>query len=505
MSNQLPVVLALDAGTTSVRCIAFDPLGNISHQASRSIELAFPQPGWVETDANIIWYRLYDCLIETWNKLGQNRSNVIGIGLANQRETIVAWHSVTGEPLYPAISWQDRRTTNRCRVLKAQDNELWFSKSTGLTYDPYFSCSKIEWILEHVDEVRRAKELNTLRIGTIDTWLVWKLTGGQVYCTDPTNASRTGLFNIVSLKWDKDLIDHWNIKDICLPEIIQNDKSIKKTEISEISNLPLLAIMGDQQASAYGHNCQRAGQAKNTFGTGCFLVYCIGEKPLYSQNGLITTISYLKSDSAFYAFEGSVFAAGSLVEWMIRNKWIDKNEGLRQITLRSGQAKQSLYFVPALTGLGAPYWDPQARGTILGIDLDTSIEDLVTAAINSIAFQVDDLIQTIETETKTKIIELLVDGGLSQLQQLMQLQADLSDVVVLKSSIIETTAWGVAKLAFENHGMQVNHSSDNFYTEIFKPSMSELHRKRFRYDWSRAVQRSLNWLRDCNEYNSYHA
>jgi glycerol kinase len=496
MPNQVPIILAIDVGTTSVRCIAFSLDGQIIDSHSEHLLLEFPNKGWVETNATNMWLKTLICLKTTWYKLGSHQQHVLGIALANQRETTIAWDIKTREELYPAISWQDRRTVQRCDILKSKDTNNWFHHSTGLSFDPYFSCSKFEWLISHVSSVKRALHNKTLAISTVDSWIVFQLTQGNGYYTDPTNASRTGFFNLHTLQWDSELLSFWGCEKITLPNLICNDKVNINIQVEGLPNLPLLSIMGDQQAATYGHGCTKPGQAKNTYGTGSFLNYIVGSEPIFSNRGLITTVAYLKSDSTLFAVEGSVLIAGALVEWMIRHNWLNHPDQLESAYINPFTKSPKVFFVPAFTGLGIPYNNPNVSGLITGLTIDTLPSELISSALNSIAFQVDEVIQTFSDELNLTLTELNVDGGLAHLDCLMQFQADLSNVKLYKSDMVEVTAWGTARMGFEKYGYFSDNNSSKIDTKIFVPTNTETHRVSMRKKWRKAIECSLHWSQD---------
>ena len=387
-------------------------------------------------------------------------------------------------------------------MLKSRDTSNWFHRTTGLSLDPYFSCSKLEWLVSQVDAIKKALHNNSLGIGTADSWIVFQLTQGNEYCTDPTNASRTGFFNLHTLNWDADLLSFWDCKGINLPNLLFNDKIKFNIQVEGLPSLPLLSIMGDQQAATYGHGCIKPGQAKNTYGTGSFLNYIIGSEPIFSERGLITTLAYLKSDSVLFAMEGSVLIAGALVEWMIRNNWLNHPDQLESAYINPFTTSPKVFFVPAFTGLGIPHNNSNVRGLITGLTIDTLPSDLISSALNAIAFQVDDVIQAISDDLNLTLTELNVDGGLAHLDRFLQFQADLSNISLSKSDMVEVTAWGTARMAFETCGYFSDNKSSTINRKYFVPTKTEKQRTNIRNKWKSAIDCSLLWSQESIDESS---
>ena len=448
-------ILALDQGTTSSRAIIFDKAGKIKATAQKEFQQIFPRPGWVEHDPLEIWSSQLEVINDSLT--GIDKNEVAAIGITNQRETTVVWDKNTGKPVYNAIVWQDRRTANITNRLKKEGMESLFQKKTGLILDPYFSGTKIYWILENIKGLREKAEQGLLAFGTIDSWLVWKLTNGKHHITDVTNASRTLLFNIHTMEWDEELLKILKIPRNILPEAHpssliygKTSKDITGTEIT------ISGIAGDQQAALFGQKCFKPGMIKNTYGTGCFMLMNTGEKPVKSSQKLLTTIAWQIENRVEYALEGSVFIGGAVVQWLRDKLGIIKSSD--EIEKMASEVKDNggVYFVPAFSGLGAPYWNPNARGIIVGLTRGTSREHLARAALEAIAYQSFDLVKAMEKDSKIKLKQLRVDGGASVNNLLMQFQAELLRVPIIRPKIIETTALGAAYLA----GLAVNFWED---------------------------------------------
>lgn len=441
-------ILAIDQGTTSSRAILFDKKGSIKQIAQKEFTQIFPESGWVEHDPEEIWDSQRDVLDEVIKKISNEDSNIKAIGITNQRETTIVWNKKTGEPLYNAIVWQDRRTADYCRSLIDKGLDKTIQQKTGLIIDAYFSASKINWILENVKGARELTVSGDLAFGTVDSWLIWKLTDGKSHITDVSNASRTMLFNIHTLEWDDELLEIFDIPKSMLPEVKGNSEIYAYTDKSTAGKeVPIAGIAGDQQAALFGQLCISKGMVKNTYGTGCFLLMNIGEKPIISNHKLITTIAWKIGEKVQYALEGSVFIAGAVVQWLRDEmKLIQSSDEVESIAT-SVSDSNGVYFVPAFAGLGAPYWNPNARGTLLGLSRGTQSAHIVRAALESIAFQNRDVILAMEADSDTKISELRVDGGAARNNFLMQFQADLLKCKVIRPEITETTALGAAYLA----------------------------------------------------------
>ncbi|HLR00920.1 MAG TPA: glycerol kinase GlpK [Sphingobacterium sp.] len=440
-------ILAIDQGTTSSRAIVFDRNGEIKEIAQKEFRQIFPKSGWVEHDPEDIWNSQLEVLNDAIGKLPQ-KDLIKGIGITNQRETTLLWNRETGEPVYNAIVWQDRRTADYCNEIAEQGFDKTIQEKTGLIIDAYFSASKIHWILENVDGARELAEKGQLAFGTVDSWLIWKLTEGKVHITDVSNASRTMLYNIHDLTWDKELLEIFDIPASLLPEVKSNSEVYAETSPAIIgSAIPIAGIAGDQQAALFGQLCLDQGMVKNTYGTGCFILMNIGEKPIISKNKLVTTIAWKIGDEVNYALEGSVFIAGAVIQWLRDEmKLIQAAPETEEIS-QSIKDTDGVYFVPAFAGLGAPHWNPKARGTLLGLSRGTKPAHIIRAALESIAFQSRDVILAMEHDSGSKIKELRVDGGAALNNFLMQFQADLLKADVLRPKVTETTALGAAYLA----------------------------------------------------------
>ncbi len=488
-------ILALDEGTSSCRAIVFNRKGEPCATAQREFPQIFPKPGWVEHDPNEIWSSQASVIAEVITTLDINGKNIAGIGITNQRETTVVWDAETGEPLYNAIVWQDRRTAELCDKLKAEGKSDLIHKKTGLLIDAYFSGTKIKWILDNVEGARQRAEQGKLRFGTIDTWLVWKLTRGEVHCTDVSNASRTMLFNINTLDWDDELLDMLDIPRSMMPRVCSSSEVYGHTKTTIFAHeVPIAGIAGDQQAALFGQQCTEPGMMKNTYGTGCFLLMNCGNKPIFSKNNLLTTIGWQLDGKVTYALEGSIFVGGSVVQWL--------RDGLRLIHVSSEIEALAasvadtggVYFVPALTGLGAPWWDQNARGTITGLSRGTTAAHIARAALEGIAFQTYDIAEAMEKDAGLKLRELKVDGGASRNNLLMQFQSDILRSRVVRPTVTETTARGAAYLA----GLAVGYwkSLDDISGQweadrCFEPQQSQEYADKAVAGWRDAVRRTL--------------
>lgn len=488
-------ILALDEGTSSCRAIVFNRKGEPCATAQREFPQIFPKPGWVEHDPNEIWSSQASVIAEVITTLDINGKNIAGIGITNQRETTVVWDAETGESLYNAIVWQDRRTAELCDKLKAEGKSDLIHKKTGLLIDAYFSGTKIKWILDNVEGARQRAEQGKLRFGTIDTWLVWKLTRGEVHCTDVSNASRTMLFNINTLDWDDELLDMLDIPRSMMPRVCSSSEVYGHTKTTIFAHeVPIAGIAGDQQAALFGQQCTEPGMMKNTYGTGCFLLMNCGNKPIFSKNNLLTTIGWQLDGKVTYALEGSIFVGGSVVQWL--------RDGLRLIHVSSEIEALAasvadtggVYFVPALTGLGAPWWDQNARGTITGLSRGTTAAHIARAALEGIAFQTYDIAEAMEKDAGLKLRELKVDGGASRNNLLMQFQSDILRSRVVRPIVTETTARGAAYLA----GLAVGYwkSLDDISGQweadrCFEPQQSQEYADKAVAGWRDAVRRTL--------------
>lgn len=441
-------ILALDQGTSSSRAIIFDHEGHICATSQKEFPQHFPKPGWVEHNPKDIWSSEAAVVAEAITTLSINGLDIAGIGITNQRETTIVWDAETGEPVYNAIVWQDRRTSEFCDSLKAKGLTGFIREKTGLIVDAYFSATKIRWILENVPGAREKAEAGKLRFGTVDSWLIWNLTRGEVHVTDVSNASRTMLFNIHTLTWDEDLLKLLEIPASMMPEVRSSSEIYGYTKTTIFAHkVPIAGIAGDQQAALFGQMCTAAGSVKNTYGTGCFLLMNSGTKPIMSSHNLLTTVAWKIGDTVNYALEGSIFVGGSAVQWLRDGLGIIKSsseiEGLAMTVPDNG----GVYFVPALTGLGAPYWDQYARGTICGLSRGTTAAHIARAALEGIAFETMDIVNAMEKDSGIKLSELKVDGGASRNNLMMQFQADILGTKVIRPQITETTALGACYLA----------------------------------------------------------
>ena len=488
-------ILSLDQGTTSSRAVLFDEKQNIISLAQKEYVQIYPQEGWVEHDPMEIYSSQMSVMMEAVAQSGVNAKDISAIGITNQRETTIVWEKATGKPVYNAIVWQCRRTADIISNLVNEGMSESIRAKTGLIPDAYFSGSKIAWILDNVDGARAKAEKGELLFGTVDTWLLWKLTEGKVHVTDYTNASRTMVFNIHELSWDNELLKALNIPNAMLPEVRSSSEIYGYTGILGV-DIPIAGIAGDQQAALFGQCCFDKGEVKNTYGTGCFLLMNTGEQAYTSKNGLITTLAASTEGKPVYALEGSVFTGGAVVQWL-RDGLQVINES-REIEQHASNVETSggVYFVPAFTGLGSPYWDMYARGCIIGITRGTTKEHIMRAALESIAFQSNDMITAMENDTGIKIPELKADGGASVNNLLMQLQADISDKQVLLPQISESTALGAAYLAGLAVGIWKN--TDELkqlwqQSKTFFPAIDETKRTKLLKNWHKAIDRSLNW------------
>jgi glycerol kinase len=441
-------ILSFDQGTTSSRAIVFNKAGSIVSIAQKEFEQIYPQPGWVEHNANEIWSSQIAVAIEAIVKAGITPTDIAAIGITNQRETTVLWDKKTGEPLYNAIVWQDRRTSAYCDELKAKGLAKNIQEKTGLILDAYFSATKIRWILDHVEGARAKAEAGELAFGTIDSWLIWKLTDGRVHVTDVTNASRTMIYNIHTLDWDQELLDLFDIPKNILPEVKSSSETYGETTGNVLAaKIPIAGIAGDQQAALFGQMCTEVGMVKNTYGTGCFMLMNIGDKPIVSQNNLVTTIAWKINGKVQYALEGSIFIGGAVVQWLRDGLGIISTSAEVETLALKVKDTGGVYLVPAFAGLGAPHWNQDARGTITGITRGTTASHIARAAVESIAFQTMEVLKAMEADSGYRIKELRVDGGATSNDMLMQFQADLLDTTVIRPEVTEVTALGAAYLA----------------------------------------------------------
>lgn len=496
MKNKL--ILALDQGTTSSRAIVFNHDGEIVNVSQKSFEQIFPKPGWVEHDPNEIWSSQMSVTAEVIAKVGISGKEIAAIGITNQRETTIVWDRETSIPIYNAIVWQDRRTAKYCDELKAQGHGDIIKEKTGLVLDAYFSATKLKWILDNVEGAREKAEQGKLCFGTVDTWLIWKLTRGKMFMTDVSNASRTMLLNIHTMEWDHQLLNLFDIPQSILPEIKQSSEVYGVTSTTLFSTkIPIAGVAGDQQAALFGQLCIHPGMVKNTYGTGCFMLMNTGEKPVYSKNNLLTTIAWKIKGKTTYALEGSVFVGGAAVQWLRDGaKMIDAAHEIEELA-SSVPDNGGVYFVPALTGLGAPYWDQYARGAIFGITRGTTNAHIARATLEGIAYQVYDLVKAMEADFEKKGTELRVDGGAVANNLLMQFQSDLFNFKVIRPKTLETTALGAAYLAGLAIGywdsvdeLQKQWTIDReFSPEMHSDTVTELVK-----NWDKAVGRTENWI-----------
>lgn len=495
----MQAVLALDQGTTSSRAIVFGRDGSIMALAQQEFRQFFPQPGWVEHDAEEIWRSQREVAVQALAKAGIAASDVAAIGIANQRETTVLWDRATGRPVAPAIVWQDRRTASRCDALRHAGHEGLFARKTGLVLDAYFSGTKLEWLLDHVPGARVRAERGELAFGTIDSWLVWRLTGGRVHATDASNASRTLLFDIHAQRWDDDLLALLRIPRAVLPEVVDSSAVIGKTACEGLpEGIAIAGIAGDQQGALFGQACHRPGMAKNTYGTGCFLLMNTGEKAAASRNRLVSTVAWRRGGRTLYALEGSVFIAGAAIQWL--RDGLGMIDSAPAINALAGSVDDTagVFFVPALSGLGAPYWDPHARGTIVGITRGTTRAHLARATLEAIAFQSAELLEAMTADCGIEASELRVDGGATASDLLMQMQADLLGVPVVRPRITETTALGAAYLAGLATGFwkdEAQIASMWARDRVFEPRMPRGEAQARLAEWKRAVERARDWAR----------
>ena len=493
-------VMALDAGTTSNRCILFNEAGEICSMAQKEFRQFFPNPGWVEHDANEIWSSMLGVAVEAMNMIRATAADIAAIGITNQRETAIVWNKETGEPVYNAIVWQCRRTSDIADALKKKGLEERYRQKTGLIIDAYFSATKIKWILENVAGARELADKGKLLFGTVETWLIWKLTKGAVHVTDYSNASRTMLFNINELCWDEEILEELGIPASMLPTPVPSSQVYGYTDPTFLGDaVPIAGAAGDQQAALFGQTCFRAGEAKNTYGTGCFLLMNTGEKPVFSKNGLVTTIAWGLDGKVFYALEGSIFVAGAAIQWLRDNMRMIDSSADSEYMANKVHGTHGCYVVPAFTGLGAPHWDQYARGTIVGLTRGTNKNHIIRATLESIALQVCDVIDAMRADAGVELKSLKVDGGASANNFLMQFQADMINAPVKRPGCVETTAMGAAYLAGLAVGYWTSQEDvlDNQRIDcIFTPKMEEEDRAAKRRGWNKAVKYAYGWAKD---------
>ncbi|RNM29283.1 glycerol kinase [Absicoccus porci] len=493
-------VMALDAGTTSNRCILFNKKGKICSVAQREFPQYYPRPGWVEHDANQIWATQISVAVEAMQKINAEASQIVSIGITNQRETTLVWDKETGEPIYHAIVWQCRRTAEYCDSLKAQGLLEMIREKTGLLIDPYFSGTKLKWILDHVSDARQKAEAGQLLFGTVETWLIWKLTKGRVHVTDYSNASRTMMFNIHTLKWDTDLLKLLDIPEQMLPTPKPSSCIYGYTDASFLgAQIPIAGAAGDQQCALFGQACFDIGDVKNTYGTGGFLLMNTGNHPVVSQNGLVTTIAWGLHDEITYALEGSIFVAGAAIQWLRDEMRLIESSVDSEYYAKKVHDTNGCYVVPAFTGLGAPYWDPYARGMIIGLTRGVNKNHIIRATLESMAYQVNDVIRAMEADANVSLGQLKVDGGACANNLLCQMQTDICRAPVLRPKCVETTAMGAAYLAGlatgywqDQEEIRANWQLDKLFTPVMTLDQS----KKQIAGWKKAVARCRNWAKE---------
>jgi glycerol kinase len=492
----MPYILALDQGTTSSRALLFDDHGVVTSVAQREFQQIFPQPGWVEHDPEEIAASQIAVAVEVLAKAGVQAAEVAAIGITNQRETTIVWDRETGKPIYNAIVWQDRRTASFCQEFKAQGHEKLIQQRTGLLIDAYFSGSKISWILDHVANAKQLAASGRLAFGTVDSWLLWKLTGGAVHITDASNASRTMLFNLHSGNWDKELLDLFRIPASMMPAVRPSSEVYGTVaSVPALNGIAIAGIAGDQQSALFGQRCGQPGLTKNTYGTGCFMLQSTGNRPVPSTNRLLTTVAWKIGAATNYALEGSVFVGGAVVQWLRDGLGIIRSSAEVEALANSVPDNGGVYFVPAFVGLGAPHWDSYARGSMFGLTRGSTAAHIARAALESIVYQVADLMDAMQTDTGTPLPELRVDGGASANDSLMQFQADILGVPVVRPAVTETTAMGAAFLA----GLGVGLWKDRQIEELarderrFEPKMPRSKANQLRQRWNDAVSRTKEW------------
>ena len=493
-------IMALDAGTTSNRCILFNRQGDICAMAQKEFTQYFPQPGWVEHNAQEIWSTMLGTAVEAMSQVDAKAENIAAIGITNQRETTVVWDRKTGEPVGRAIVWQCRRTADYCDALKDRGLTETIREKTGLVVDAYFSATKLHWILENVPGARERAEAGELLFGTVETWLIWKLTGGRVHVTDYTNASRTMLFNIHTLTWDEDILRELQIPASMLPQVMPSSGIYGETDPSLFGGaIPIAGAAGDQQAALFGQTCFSAGEAKNTYGTGCFLLMNTGDTPVISKNGLVTTIAWGLDGQVTYALEGSVFSAGSAVQWLRDEMRLIDSAADSAYMAAKVLDTNGCYIVPAFTGLGAPYWDPYARGTIVGLTRGVNKYHIVRATLESIAYQTADILRAMNADSGITLSALNADGGASANDLLMQMQADTIGAPVQRPRCVESTAMGAAYLA----GLAVGYWTgladvlrNRAIDRVFYPSIGQAERDKRLKGWEKAVKYAFGWAKD---------
>ncbi len=493
-------VMALDAGTTSNRCILFNEKGEMCSVAQKEFTQYFPKPGWVEHDADEIWSTQLEVALGAMNQIGATSADIAAIGITNQRETTIVWDKVTGEPVYHAIVWQCRRTSEYCDSLKDKGLVDTYREKTGLVIDAYFSGTKLKWILDNVEGVRERAERGELLFGTVETWLIWKLTKGRVHVTDYTNASRTMLFNIKELKWDDEILAELNIPKCMLPEAKPSSCVYGEADPQFFGGpIPIGGAAGDQQSALFGQTCFKPGEAKNTYGTGCFMLMNTGEQPVYSKNGLVTTIAWGLDGKVTYALEGSIFVAGAAIQWLRDEMRMVDSSPDSEYMAKKVDDTNGCYVVPAFTGLGAPHWDQYARGAIVGITRGVNKYHIIRATLESLAYQTNDVLKAMRADSGIDLAALKVDGGASANNLLMQIQADLINAPVHRPKCVETTAMGAAYLA----GLAVGYWASKedviknwAIDRVFDPEIGEEERTQRLKGWDKAVKCSFGWAKE---------
>jgi glycerol kinase len=490
-------ILAIDQGTSSSRCILYNKEAQQVAVAQKEFQQLYPQPGWVEHEADEIWRCQANVIQQVLKACNFKPEDIAGIGITNQRETTVIWERSTGKPIYNAIVWQDRRTSNECNRLKEAGYEPLIQTKTGLLLDAYFSATKIKWLLDHVEGARAKAECGELAFGTIDSWLVWNLTNGELHITDVSNASRTLLYNIEKLEWDEELLSLFDIPTAILPTVHTSSEIYGLTRNPEVGlDIPIAAIVGDQQAALFGQLCHQPGMAKCTYGTGSFLMMATGSKKAASKNRLLSTIAWQIGNDVTYAIEGSVFMGGAVMQWLRDGLMIFKQAAESEELAASVSDNGGVYFVPALTGLGAPHWDPNARGAIFGITRGTTHAHLARAALESIAFQVDELLQTMALDCGEPVSQLRIDGGAANNNLMAQFQADISNITIARPDNLETTALGAAYLAGLAVGFWKIEELNQFWriNRQFSPKLSPTKATLLKHYWQKGVERSKDWI-----------
>lgn len=496
-------IMALDAGTTSNRCILFDKQGHMCSVAQKEFTQYFPKPGWVEHDANEIWTTQLGVALSAMNQIGASAADIAAIGITNQRETTIVWDRETGEPVYRAIVWQCRRTSEICDDLKARGLTEWFRQKTGLVIDAYFSATKLQWILDNVEGAREKAQAGRLLFGTVETWLIWKLTCGKIHVTDYSNASRTMLFNIHTLDWDDEILELLNIPRCMLPQPVPNSQFYEYADPMHFGGeIKIAGAAGDQQAALFGQTCFGPGEAKNTYGTGGFLLMNTGEQPVHSQNGLLTTIAWGLNGKVNYALEGSIFVAGAAIQWLRDELKILEESRDSEYMACKVKDTNGCYVVPAFTGLGAPHWDQYARGAIVGLTRGCNKNHIIRATLDSLCYQVNDVLKAMEADAGIRLSMLKVDGGASANNYLMQAQADISGAPVERPRCVETTALGAAYLA----GLAVGYWNspedvlkNREVDRVFMAHITDAERAKRIKGWNKAVRCAYAWARDEEE------